>query len=381
MLYKLWSKVRPLKSRASTVVLIGLFLIVSACRPNFWKSEPSPQDLKFFFIPLGPIFLPGDEIGVGVKVGFAAGGYYWYLKEGNGIIKGNNRAPIITYRAPETPGAYKVYVVISYEDGNIPGETTVVVSDQVSVLAVTLTPATMEAPTTAALIPSTFTPTTVKPPPTDELPPTKVPTAMVTLTRPSSTPTTAVPPPTGELLPTKVPTAMVTLIPPTSTPTTAVPSPTYELPTTDTRPVVNLVSPPDNTNFSGENQKIELQWRADKALPKGTHYFIDARFTGIDENGVCRENWLYFKWTTENSFIVDPWLYDAMCPAPDKRIIQWTVYVGQLTNSLDKPDGVRLGGVADRWTFEWTIQGGDGSKNDASGGGGSIDMDPGGPID
>jgi hypothetical protein len=129
------------------------------------------------------------------------------------------------------------------------------------------------------------------------------------------------------------------------------------------------VSPADIEVFSGKNQEIEFRWAADKVLPEGTYYLVDARFTGIDEDGVCREDWEYFKWTQEEHLVVDPWLYDVICPNPNKRTIYWSVYVGQPTAGSEDLAGIRLSPGAQVWNFHWTIAVDDESPTHSGGGG------------
>jgi hypothetical protein len=131
-------------------------------------------------------------------------------------------------------------------------------------------------------------------------------------------------------------------------------------------PPVTLLAPDDGSIFAGKNSSITLKW--DGNLQDDQYYFVHATFTGTGQERVCKEGWVYFKWTKEDSFLVDPWLYDTLCPSSDKRAIQWTVHVGQPTNGTDQQAGKQLSLDADPWEFTWAL--GEGKSDQEEGGGG-----------
>ena len=155
----------------------------------------------------------------------------------------------------------------------------------------------------------------------------------------TSSPTTT-PTRTSTLTPTLtfVPTPPLT---PTYTPTIT-PNILLDLP----KPI--LIAPEEGTEFA-PNVLPELEWEWSGNLEEDQYYFVDARF--IPEN--CIDEWLYFKWTKETGIEVDPWLNEIMCPAPNKRSIRWTVYVGLPTGSLEEGDGIQLSFSAEPRNFSW----------------------------
>jgi len=178
--------------------------------------------------------------------------------------------------------------------------------------------------------------------------PTNTPTASAT-----ATPTT-MPIPTSIPTPTPIPTLTPFSAP--STPTIPilltpipVPTPTFEV----VLPPITLVAPSNHSDYRGKNSQIVLQWKWDWELSQDQYFLVNAKFTGVADNRVCRENWSYFKWTKETSIAVDPWLYDVICPSSDKRTIEWTVQVGQPTNGLDKPDALLLDLPSEIRVFQW----------------------------
>ncbi len=241
----------------------------------------------------------------------------WYLTAGN--IKTGQGTNVILYEAPDTPGTYEITFEAAYESQKV--------KNSVFINVVTSTP--------------TWTPT-----------PTATPTLPPTLTSTLTGTTTSTTTPT---------------LPPTpSSPPTWTPIPTAT-PTIDSRQVT-LISPATGTSFNGQNERIQLQWEEWPAgLKEGEYYFVDAKFTGIDEQSNCREGWSFYKWTKETAFVVDPWLYDILCPTQTQRKVEWTIRIGQPTNSLEMPDGI-FSLPGDTWSFNWI-------KTDAAltggGGGGS----------
>jgi hypothetical protein len=120
---------------------------------------------------------------------------------------------------------------------------------------------------------------------------------------------------------------------------------------------VRLIGPPDDSHFVGKDAKIVLRWEWDGTLQENQHYLFEAKFTGIDESRICRQDWLYFKWTKADSFVLEPWFYDVMCPSSDKRTVQWTVYVGVPAdvNDLGNYRGAQLSEKATPRNFWWII--------------------------
>jgi hypothetical protein len=358
------------KAWLGRLLFVAFVLLLASCR----SKKPDPEIKGFIFYPDGPEFAPATEIGIQVDVvpnGHTIG-YEWWLDEEGGAITGKREAPLITYITPVEPGPYRVSIGIKYEEnGYITDTTTITISDKLAVVP-TETPDVTETP---ALTPAlTFTPEVSA-------------TSEITITAQAltRTPTLTLTLPTEELpsSPSPTPTATAT---PTPTPrATAIPTPIAVSPTpkpvpADARPSVELQSPADDASFYGRDQRVELKWKADKKLSEELYYFIDARFRGVDENGVCRGDWLYFKWTKEESHVLDTWLYDVMCPAPEERTIRWTVYVGSPAQSLEDSSASTLSAVADaRRDLQWRIQGTE--RGSVSGGGGDINYDPNPPID
>jgi hypothetical protein len=142
------------------------------------------------------------------------------------------------------------------------------------------------------------------------------------------------------------------------------------IPIVDQTPVT-LTSPANNTSFVGKDERVELQWKEwYRKLEEGEYYFVDVEFTALDEDGKCRESWTYLKWTRDNSFVVDPWLYDIICPSFDKRTVEWTVYVAQepATDNVKRQDVRQLSVEAERWSFQWALSGSSGSSGTGGGG-------------
>lgn len=351
------------KAWLERLLFVAFVLLLASCR----SKKPDPEIIGFIFYPDGPEFAPATKIGIRVDVvpnGHKIG-YEWWLDKEGGAITEKREAPIITYITPAESGPYRVNVGIKYEHGLITGTTTITVSDKLAV-APTDTPAltptltfTPEVSATSQITGTmealTPTPTLTLPLPTTGLPPSLSPTPTATAT-PMATPRAA------------------------ATPTLVAVSPTPKPVPEDARPSVELQSPADDAIFFGRDQRVELKWKADKKLSIELYYFIDARFTGVDENGVCRGEWLYFKWTKEESHVLDTWLYDVMCPAPEERTIRWTVYVGSPAQSPEDSSASTLSAVADaRRDLQWRIQGTE--RGSVSGGGGDINYDPNAPID
>lgn len=196
--------------------------------------------------------LPREEmkIWVNVKVGNRKiPVVYTWSTEGGEIIREQEPAKI-TYKAPDTPGTYRVSLKVECGDWDTERSTSIVVASPTPTS--TTTPANM--PT------STNTPTVT---------PTDTPTATPTDT-PTSTPV-----PTDT--PTSTPTCTPTPIPPTDTPTatptaTATPTPL---------PAPKLLEP-DAGRFSG-HQSVLLTWEWDGQLGEDEHFSVRIRPEGDPE--------------------------------------------------------------------------------------------------
>jgi len=160
-------------------------------------------------------------------------------------------------------------------------------------------------------------------------------------------------PPKIALLPTNTPTSTNTPAPTstgkfsTNTPTPTLlsvgyftPSPTPNLSivtpkaTSVLLPAPIILSPSDNGLEYLERVLLAWDW-TNPPLQDNQYFFIEATFTG-DNNGICKEGWLYWKWTKTTSFEVEaPTLLDVMCRSGGK--VTWTVYVAEPTHRL--PDG------------------------------------------
>lgn len=243
-------------------------------------------------------------------------------------------------------------------------------------------------PTLTSTATATATPT---PTPTNTATATVTPTSTDTPTNTATATDTPIStntpePPTTPNTPTPTDTATSTETP-THTPTPqtpTIPSPTLTRISTPTiEPYlgpVTLTNPDDGAISVGGTKKIVLKWDWDRDLEENQYYFVDAKFTGVDESSVCRENWSYSQWTREKELVVDSWLFDVMCPSPDKRTVKWTVYIvyndGQPSSNsampeLDKAANIRLSMVADSRVFQWKPAA-NGGNGDGIGGGNVI---------
>jgi hypothetical protein len=206
---------------------------------------------------------------------------------------------------------------------------------------------------------------------TPTLPPPTLTALLPTLTTTSS-PVPATPIPTPTTTPSPTPAASI----PAPATWTSTPTPAETPPAlTELLPAV-LVEPADNASFTGRESNIVLKWEWDGTLQGDEYYFVEAKFTGVDENGVCRPDWSYFKWTKETNLGVDPWLYDVVCPS--ERSFRWTVQVARPTDGLEKSDGISLTPDARLRRFTWALgsAGNDvrskSSQGGGNGGGGGI---------
>jgi hypothetical protein len=86
---------------------------------------------------------------------------------------------------------------------------------------------------------------------------------------------------------------------------------------------------------------IELEWTWDD-LPAEQYFFVELTFTGNETNR-CKRDWQYFKWTKETHLMIEPWLYDIICPL-----------------ATGQAGGLQLTPLVDSRRFEWQFAPSDG---------------------
>jgi hypothetical protein len=166
-------------------------------------------------------------------------------------------------------------------------------------------------------------------------------------------------------------TSIANLPTPTNTPTptaTTVP-PTDTLTSPQLRKAVTLEYPKKDDAFAGKGADVTLRWSSAGELKEDEYYFVDVRFVGLDADHVCREDWQSYKWTKGTTLTLEPWLFDAMCP--DKRHIQWQVYLKQPSASgIERSSGTPLSERSEWGIFYWNKDAGGGGGSGSGGGGG-----------
>lgn len=128
MIHTLWHNLRSWEFWITGIILIGFLLIVTQCGVTatpIAQETPlgrrSPEITGFLLSPSDPV-LPGDRIAIQVNLkrnGHKIDQYRWVVRPGEGSLVSGQGTSLITYEAPENPGAYKVRVELEYEGGSV----------------------------------------------------------------------------------------------------------------------------------------------------------------------------------------------------------------------------------------------------------------------
>jgi hypothetical protein len=118
------------KGRSNARSLLGLFVMISIC---MWmiagctqgtplpSATVHPPDISEPKVDAPAPLDPREETGISLNVSKATGvvlTYEWEVDVDGGEIMRGQGSPAITYRAPDTPGTYKISVVVRW-NGNI----------------------------------------------------------------------------------------------------------------------------------------------------------------------------------------------------------------------------------------------------------------------
>jgi hypothetical protein len=113
------------KPLSGAIILLGSLLVAIQCNSGetptpIAHTSPPPEVLNFTLGSSGPVFT-GEEISIQANIrrnGHSVA-YQWVVEAGKGEIISGNGTPLITYKAPNTPGTYRIDVELQYDGDSL----------------------------------------------------------------------------------------------------------------------------------------------------------------------------------------------------------------------------------------------------------------------